>query len=218
MQIIQCLSSLKLSQSECPFKTSLPRFLFQVNVKFTQYGRAIEAAEDIAQGDSCFRDKAAVLAQTLDTLNVPACSHCAKCLMRAEGYFSKEVLAQDAELRKLVQRYWPKRPRIACKGKGCTIFYCSEECRDESWNMYHQVLCTSVNPAVEELHQVASQYKNLSNDNKCWKGVWNASYSPFVLAKIWASIICLARNLALQDGRQIPNQANWTMAKSPFRK
>jgi len=45
----------------------------QVNVMFTQYGRAIKASEDMEPGDTCFRDKAAVLAQTLDTLNVAAC-------------------------------------------------------------------------------------------------------------------------------------------------
>lgn len=138
--------------------------------------------------------------------------------MRAEDYFGKEVLAQDGELRKLVQKHWPIRPRIECKSCGSKVIYCSTECRDESWNDYHQVLCTSVNPAMEELHVVCSQYKNLSNDSKCWKGVWNASYSPLVLAKMWASIICLANNLAQQEGRQTPSQANWTLAKSPLRK
>ncbi|KAH3753747.1 hypothetical protein DPMN_188396 [Dreissena polymorpha] len=190
----------------------------KVNVVFTQYGRSIQAAEDIKHGDACFRDKAAVLAQTLDTIHVPACNHCAKCLMRAEDYFGKDVLARDAELRKIVHRHWPVRPTIECKGCGTQTIYCSTECRDESWSMYHQVLCTSVNPAVEQLHAVAAQYKTLARDNRCWKGLWNASYSPFVLAKIWASVICLAHNLATQEGRQMPTAADWTMAKSPFRK
>ncbi|XP_052814472.1 uncharacterized protein LOC128241535 isoform X2 [Mya arenaria] len=190
----------------------------KVGVVFTHYGRAIQAAEDIKPGENCFRDKAAVLAQTLDTLNVTACNHCAKCLMRPEDYFGKDLLAKNKEVRTLIQRHWPYRPITECKGCGNQTVYCSTECRDESWNTYHQVLCTSVNPDVQQLHTICSQYKNLSNDNRVWKGVWNASYSPMVLAKIWASIICLANNIANQEGRQTPTQADWTMAKSPFRK
>jgi hypothetical protein len=197
---------------------SVPFYLLQVNVVFTQYGRAIEAAENIEQGENCFRDKPAVLAQTLDTLDISACAHCAKCLMYPEDYFGKDILAQDGELRRMVQKYWPIRPRIECKKCGPKIMYCSVECREESWSMYHQVLCVAVNPAVEKLYDVCRQFKILASDSRVWKGMWNASFSPFVLANIWASIICMANNLALQDGRETPSAADWTMAKSPYRK
>lgn len=185
---------------------------------FTQYGRAIEATDNVAQGENIFRDKPAVLAQTLDSVHVVACLNCAKCLMRAEDYFGKDVLARNAELKKLAQKYWPVRPRIGCKECGDKVVYCSTECRDEAWVTFHQVLCAAKNPTVEKLYAVCSQYKNLSADSRCWKGVWNASYSPFVLANIWARIICMANTLANQDGRETPSAADWTMAKSPYRK
>lgn len=159
-----------------------------------------------------------MLAQTLDSLHVYACSHCAKCLMYPEDYFGKDVLAQNAELRKLVQKYWPIRPRIECTKCGSKAIYCSVECREESWSTYHQVLCVSVNPAVEKLYEICEKYKTLPDDTRCYKGVWNASFSPFVLANIWASVICLANKLAAQEGRDKPSAANWSIAKSPYRK
>lgn len=178
----------------------------------------MEATENIAQGENCFRDKPAVLSQTLDSAHVAACSHCAKCLMLPEDYFGKGVLAQNTDLRKIVRRHWPKRPRVECTKCGSRTIYCSTDCRDESWSMYHQVLCVSVNPVAEELHAICAEYKNLSRDNRCWKGVWNASFSPFVLANIWASIICMANALATQEGRDSPSPTNWALAKSPYRK
>ncbi|XP_060601821.1 uncharacterized protein LOC132755020 isoform X1 [Ruditapes philippinarum] len=190
----------------------------KVNVVFTQFGRAIVASENISPGENCFRDKPAVLAQTLDTQHVAACLHCAKCLMLPVEYFGKEVLAKSPELKKLVNKYWPIRPRIECTQCGQKAIYCSVECREESWAMYHQVLCVSVNPAVEKLHEICEQYKTLSTDQRCYRGVWNASFSPFVLANIWARIICMANSLAAQEGRDKPTAANWTMAKSPYRK
>ena len=190
----------------------------KVEVNFTQFGRAVHAIDDVKAGENCFRDKAVVLAQTVDTLHVAACSYCAKCLMTAEEYFGAELLSKNNELRKIVNRHWPKRPRISCK-KCTRVIYCSTGCRDEAWGEYHRVLCVSVNPAVEKLWEVCEQYTRLtSEDSRIWKGVWNASFSPFVLAKIWASIICLANKLAKQNGRSLPSASDWTMAKSPYRK
>ena len=192
--------------------------IFQVNVVFTQYGRAVHASEKIEPGENCFRDKPVVLAQTLDTMQVQACSHCAKNLMRAEEYFGKELLSKNNELRKLTSRFWPVRPKVGCKKCGDKTIYCSTECRDESWSQYHEVLCVSVNPVVKKLHDLCHKYKDLSTDSRCWKGYWNASFSPFVLAKVWASVISLANTLASQNGRDKPSNEDWTMAKSPFRK
>ena len=190
----------------------------KVAVKFTQFGRAVHATDDIKPGENCFRDKPVVLSQTLDTLHVAACAHCAKCLMTAEDYFGKELLSKNSDLRKVVQKHWPKRPRIPCQ-KCDKEMFCSVSCRDTAWDEYHQILCVSENPAVEKLWEVARQYANLTaTDSRVWKGVWNASFSPFVLAKMWASIICLANNIAKQNGRSTPSQSDWTMAKSPYRK
>ena len=190
----------------------------KVEVRFTQFGRAVHATDNVSAGENCFRDKPVVLAQTIDTLGVTACSHCARCLMTAEDYFGAELLSKNHDLRKIVQKHWPKRPRIPCKD--CDkITFCSMSCRDEAWEQYHKILCVSENPAVEKLWTVCAQYSDLSStDTRVWKGVWNASFSPFVLAKTWASIICLANNLAKQNGRSIPSNADWTMAKSPYRK
>ena len=190
----------------------------KVEVRFTQFGRAVHVTEDVSAGENCFRDKAVVLAQTIDTLSVPACSYCAKCLMTAQEYFGAELLSKNTDLKKIVNRHWPKRPRIPCKT--CShVIYCSDTCRDEAWEEYHKILCVSITPAVEKLWEVCSQYSQLTaSDARVWKGVWNASFSPFVLAKIWASIICLANKLAKQNGRILPSAADWTMAKSPYRK
>lgn len=190
----------------------------KVNVIFTQYGRAVVASEDISPGGNCFRDQPAVLAQTLDSQPVAACSHCAKNLMQPEDYFGRELLARNGELQKLVNKFWPTRPRIECKKCKSKTIYCSNECRDESWHTYHQVICSEMNPVVEQLNDVCVKYKDLTRDKRCWKGVWNASFSPMILAKIWATIICLANNFAKQKGRTEPTPADWALAKSPFRK
>ena len=190
----------------------------KVEVKFTQFGRAVHAIDDIKAGENCFRDKPVVLSQTLDTLHVAACAHCAKCLMTAEDYFGSELLSKNSDLRKIAHKHWPKRARIPCQ-KCDKVMYCSVSCRDMAWDEYHKILCISETPAVGKLWTVASQYANLtSTDTRVWKGVWNASFSPFVLANMWASIICLANSLAKQNGRTTPTQSDWITAKSPYRK
>lgn len=53
-----------------------------------------------------------------------------------------------------------------------------------------------------------------------WVELWGGHYSPFVLAKIWASILCHVHRLMEADGKmgEQPTIEQWAQAKAPFRR
>ncbi|KAL3856108.1 hypothetical protein ACJMK2_015302 [Sinanodonta woodiana] len=189
-----------------------------VQVQFTQLGRTLIAKEERKPGQILFQDSPVVLSQTLDSMTIPACGHCAKCLMRPEHYFESELLLTDIELKEAVKRYWPIRDQIYCYH--CDrMKYCSEKCRDESWEKYHKVICNSNNRYSEALYKVCDEYSTVASmGSKVWSGVWNASYSPMLMAHIWASIICEASRLAEASGNPKPTQAQWALSQAPYRR
>ncbi|XP_041374011.1 uncharacterized protein LOC121387067 [Gigantopelta aegis] len=189
-----------------------------VEVTFTKYGRAVCCKSAISAGQIIFTDKPLILAQTLDSQHIPACDHCATSLLRPEDAFKASDLQKDKELSKAISQFWPKRPMIPCR-KCKTQKYCSEVCAKEAWETYHRVICPATNPRMERLHQVCIEYNALKSGNKTvWNGWWNASFSPILMARIWGSIACEGKRLAVAAGRANPIAADWSMAQAPYRR
>ncbi|KAK3579490.1 hypothetical protein CHS0354_028308 [Potamilus streckersoni] len=189
-----------------------------VQVQFTKLGRSLIAKEERKSGQTFFQDCPVILSQTLDSVAIPACGHCAKCLMRPEHYFESELLLTDNELKEAVKRYWPIREIIYCSH--CDrMKYCSEKCKNESWKKYHKVICSSNNGYSDALYKVCDEYSTVASlGSKMWSGVWNASYSPMIMAHIWASIICEASRLAEASGNLKPTDAQWALSQAPYRR
>ncbi|XP_050401463.1 uncharacterized protein LOC126818222 [Patella vulgata] len=186
-------------------------------VTFTRYGRAVMSKESITKGDVIMVDKPVVCAQTLDSQNIPACGHCASSLVRP-GDIMGMAYQSNNQLKKMVQKYWPKMTIVPCRHCKKEI-YCSVTCQEEAWERYHCLICPEINHSVKKLYKVCDEFENLrAGDSRVWKGWWNAAFSPFMLARIWASIACNARKLGEESGRINPSLADWTKAKAPFRR
>ncbi|GAB1600558.1 uncharacterized protein LOC106876117 [Argonauta hians] len=186
----------------------------KVKIDFTEFGRAVVAKEDIKSGDIVLTDQAVVFAQLLDKESVLACPNCAKSLMSAQDYFGSNALKKNKNLKAAVTKHWPNIPRVSCSG--CSEeTYCSETCRKEAWSNYHEVLCPSVNSEARKLYDICRKLKELIGESQT---IWNASFSPIMLARIWAAIISLAKRLAAENGSSIPTQSQWAVAKSPYRR
>lgn len=191
---------------------------FPIKVDFTQYGRAVRASGIIRKGEMVFQDAPLILAQTLDSMNIPACSYCAKNLLRPEDYFTGDEISRDPVLKKAVLSFWPDVKKLPCEFCSHEM-YCSDKCRKEAWVRHHSILCPSKNRASEKLYEVCDQYTGaVSGAMGAWSGVWNASFSPMVLARIWASIITQAKQKAKEEGLLKPTSDQWSVAMSPFRR
>lgn len=113
-----------------------------------------------------------------------------------------------------VDKYWPRRNRVPCTGCNEET-YCSEQCREEAWNNYHGPLCPSINSKVHLLYDLCKKIREASNDDQ---SLWCGSFSPVMMARIWASIACHAKRLAKESGHTLPTQAQWALAKTPYRR
>ncbi|XP_060069870.1 uncharacterized protein LOC132549911 [Ylistrum balloti] len=190
----------------------------KVNIRFTKFGRTMHATDEVNKGGYLFREKPLIIAQAIDSLDIPACGHCGKSLITAEQYFGQGVIRQNNQIRAAVEKYWPKIDRLSCE-KCDTEIYCSTSCRTEAWDDYHQILCSSRNKNVEKLHQVCQQFKKLREENcRVWDGVWNAAFSPITLAQLWARIICDAKRIANTRGATTPDRQDIAKAKAKFRR
>lgn len=186
----------------------------KVRIDFTEYGRAVVAKEDVKAGDIIFTDQPTVFAQLLQNMNVLACPNCAKSLMSPQDYFGAPVLKKNKTLKAAVDKYWPRMNRVPCTGCNEET-YCSEQCREEAWNNYHGPLCPSINSKVHLLYDLCKKIREASNDDQ---SLWCGSFSPVMMARIWASIACHAKRLAKESGHTLPTQAQWALAKTPYRR
>ncbi|XP_060069860.1 uncharacterized protein LOC132549900 isoform X2 [Ylistrum balloti] len=188
-----------------------------VEVRFREKGRALFAKQDIGKGKLIFNDKPILLAQTNDSSGIRACSFCAKTLQTAQEYFGKDVLENNKTLKEIVETHWPKCDVISCLH--CDReFYCSDICRKSAWEQHHQILCISVNESMMKLYDVCDKYKKLIESNqRIWEDMWNAAFSPMLLARLWAAIVCEVKRQAKGRGVSVPETRDWIRAKLPFR-
>ncbi|KAL8624163.1 hypothetical protein ACOMHN_020213 [Nucella lapillus] len=188
-----------------------------VEVTFTSQGRAVVSRKAIKKGEVIFSDKPMLLAQTLPSMKFVCCANCVMSLIRPEDVFTKEELEEKA-LVKAVKKFWPVRDRFPCT---CAReVYCSKQCRDEAWENHHRLICAEKNPAMEKLYEVCASYNQLtSSDLSSFEGWWAASFSPILLAKVWAQIVCSACRLAEDNGKAgRPSLQDWALARAPYRR
>lgn len=187
-----------------------------VEVTFTPIGRGVKAVKAISKGEVVFTDAPVLHAQTLSSLQFPCCAACVTSLIGPADVFGAQELQQDL-LQKAVKKHWPVRSKVACKAGCSREVYCSEKCRDESWDAYHRLLCPHKNADVARLYDVCDTYHHLTRDDvRLFHGWWNASFSPVLLAKVWALITCRAQSMAHEAGRAVPSEEDRALAGAPF--
>ena len=184
---------------------------FPCRIAFSKYGRSIVATKAVAAGETVFRDLPLVSAQTLESLDAPACAHCAKSLLEAAEYFGSDFLKMSEGERKLVKQHWPEITKIDCP-HCMRERYCSEKCQDMAWYEYHEVLCPATNRHAEELYNFCEQ--GSENVDK----LWESGCSPLMIARIWAMMLSEAKRLAASEGLTTPTKEHWAFAKVPFRR
>ncbi|XP_069107868.1 uncharacterized protein [Argopecten irradians] len=189
-----------------------------VEVRFTEKGRALFAKADIAKDKLIFDDTPILLSQTNESSDIRACSNCAKTLQTAEEYFGVDVLENNSMLKEIVKTHWPIFDVISCLN--CDLeFYCSDTCRESAWEQHHQILCPSINESVKKLYDACDKYRKfLESGQRVWEGMWSAAFSPMILARLWAAIVCEAKRQAKQRGVSVPETRDWIRAKLPYRR
>ncbi|KAK7114860.1 uncharacterized protein [Littorina saxatilis] len=192
---------------------------FPVTVDFTQYGRAVVAKHDVKAGEVLLKDLPLVHAQTLPSRFVPSCCHCTSSLITASDFFGDKYESLDAHSRETIARHWPDLKPVWCP-KCSREQYCSKQCMEAAWEENHQILCPSVNPASSKLYDIRDKDGYGPNERGEWKELWGGHYSPFVLAKVWAAILCHVRRQMLEEGNVggEPTVAQWATAKAPYRR
>ncbi|KAK6178480.1 hypothetical protein SNE40_013266 [Patella caerulea] len=191
---------------------------FPVKVEFRQFGRGLYAKEDIKEGDLAFVDSPVVKAQVIRSNHeITACNHCARSLLTAAEYFGDMLKDMKSDERELVDRYWPNVTPIYCED--CKkVKYCSDDCRLEAYDLYHQIICPKKNPASIEIYDL------IDNDGWGYRAdgsrgeIWAGHYSILILSNIWASIIVEAKRLMFKDGLSTPTTEHWARAKAPYRR
>ncbi|XP_013418557.1 SET and MYND domain-containing protein 5-like [Lingula anatina] len=182
-----------------------------IEVTFSEYGRAVLAKENIEPGQLIWSESPLTSAQTMYTLDVPACSHCGRSLLTAETFFGHLMLDINPVAEDLIERYWPKLNPVQCK-RCKRETYCSQACLADAWYQHHQVLCPSINKAAGELYDFCDKRE------LCTKGYWSAAFSPMALARIWGAVIAEVRRLVKKESTEGPTVEQWAAAKAPFRR
>lgn len=171
----------------------------------------------ILTGEDAFQDRPVVIGQVLNCIHLPACACCGTSLITPQLFLGTTYDSLPVELKSFADEHWPDVIGVACDG--CSRErYCSNACKEEAWENYHQILCPSVNPATNELYDLAENQGFGINEKGVKDELWVGQYSPVVLAKIWAIIVTGAKRIMKEKELTEPNTDIWARAKMPFRK
>ncbi|XP_005103639.1 uncharacterized protein LOC101862288 isoform X2 [Aplysia californica] len=189
-----------------------------IEINFTGNGREVRAERKISRGETIFKELPEILDQSISSHKRTACDRCGRSLVKPEDIFSKGHLA-CAELQKAFKRFWPKKTPVSC-GSCDRVVYCSDSCRLEAWGSYHRAICpSSPETTAAMLYDVRKSFRDvMASDGSSWQGWWNNEFSPTLMAKVWASIMCQAKLLAASDGRESATKSDWFTAGSQFEK
>lgn len=168
-------------------------------------------------GEDAFHDQPVVIGQVLTHIHLPACSNCGTSLITPQLYFGPKYDSLPDELKTFADEHWPDVAGVACEG--CQREeYCNNQCKEEAWEHFHQILCPAANPATSELYDLADNQGFGVSEKGLKDELWVGQYSPLVLAKIWAIIVTEAKRLMKEKGLTEPTKDIWARAKLPFRK
>lgn len=167
-----------------------------IEVNLSEKGRSVLALCSYESQSVIFQEGPVLISQALDSGydDIPACSHCAKCLVSAEQFFGGKSLKGNKTLKNAVNQFWTNRTPLRCEQ--CSMeLYCSEKCKLDSWKKYHRLICPSQNKHAAKLYEICTEFKKASvKSSGKVEGWWYDNFSPIVLAKLWASILCDANS------------------------
>lgn len=167
-----------------------------IEVNLSEKGRSVRALCSYESQSVIFQEGPVLISQALDSGydDIPACSHCAKCLVSAEQFFGGKSLKGNKTLKNAVNQFWTNRTPLRCEQ--CSMeLYCSEKCKLDSWKKYHRLICPSQNKHAAKLYEICTEFKKASvKSSGKVEGWWYDNFSPIVLAKLWASILCDANS------------------------
>ncbi|XP_021368913.1 uncharacterized protein LOC110460368 [Mizuhopecten yessoensis] len=193
---------------------------FPVTVDFSGYGRGIYAKRDIPEGEVIFEDSPAVFGRVMEKdveEMIPACDYCSQSLLTARRYFGAKLDTFDTSVQELIERQWPDVTPVMCD-KCNIVTFCTDTCKERAWEEYHQLICPARCAATKTLYEVADNYGYGYNEKGEKVNLWLASFSPIILARMWAQIVTEAKRLVKKDGCTQPTIEHWAKAKAPFRK
>lgn len=188
-----------------------------VEVNLSENSRSIRALCSNESQSVIFQEEPVLISQALDSDygDIPACSHCAKCLVSAEQFFGGKSLKGNKTLKGAVDQFWTNRTPLRCEQ--CSVeLYCSEKCKLDSWKKYHRIICPSQNKHAAKLYEICTEFKKASvKGSEKVEGWWYDNFSPILLAKLWASILCDASSKA-ESSEKVVSDVHIAMSKRKF--
>lgn len=188
-----------------------------IEVNLSEKGRSVRALCSYESQSVIFQEGPVLISQALDSGydDIPACSHCAKCLVSAEQFFGGKSLKSNKTLKNAVNQFWTNRTPLRCEQ--CSMeLYCSEKCKLDSWKKYHRLICPSQNKHAAKLYEICTEFKKASvKSSGKVEGWWYDNFSPIVLAKLWASILCGA-NSKVESIEEIVSDVQIAISKRKF--
>ncbi|XP_061178211.1 histone-lysine N-trimethyltransferase SMYD5-like [Saccostrea echinata] len=189
-----------------------------IAMNLTGRGRAVTARSDKDDQSIVFVERPVLCAPVIDSSygDIPACSLCAKCIASPEQFFGLKILKKNKSLKEAVDQFWTIRKPVKCEHCSLEV-YCSDECRCQSWEKYHKVICPSQNEHSAKLYKICTEYKNaLLQGLENLEGWWYESFSPLLLARLWATILCDAFTEAEKSDRTQITDVDIITAKRKF--
>lgn len=188
-----------------------------IEVNLSEKGRSVRALCSYESQSVIFQEGPVLISQALDSGydDIPACSHCAKCLVSAEQFFGGKSLKGNKTLKNAVNQFWTNRTPLRCEQ--CSMeLYCSEKCKLDSWKKYHRLICPSQNKHAAKLYEICTEFKkpSVKSSGKV-EGWWYDNFSPIVLAKLWASILCDA-NSKVESIEEVVSDVQIAISKRKF--
>ncbi|XP_062569046.1 histone-lysine N-trimethyltransferase SMYD5-like [Saccostrea cucullata] len=189
-----------------------------ITIKLTDRGRTVTATSGVENQSVVFQEGSVLCAPVIDSNygDIPACSLCAKCLASPEQFFGAKILKKNKSLKEAVDQFWTVRKPVKCKHCSFEV-YCSEECTRKSWKKYHRILCPSENDHSAKLYKICTEYKSvLLRGSENLEGWWQESFSPLLLAKLWATILCDALTETENNDRTQITEVDLIRARRKF--
>jgi len=170
----------------------------------------IYAKRDIAAKEVTLVDIPVLWGQKVDKDRyVPACAYCCSDLSLPVFHFPDCETWPD-HMCEVVKRHWPSFRIVPCNG--CKFEeYCSERCRDLSWDTYHKITCPGTNRSAEEVHIYCRAMRTRSRGEIPPSN----TATPMILTRLWAIVMSKALKMA-GDGKK-PSVEQITEAMETFR-
>ena len=140
---------------------------------------------------------------------VPACSYCCADLSLPVFHFP-DCDSWPEDLHEAIKKHWPPFRIVPCNG--CKFEeYCSERCRDLSWDTYHKITCPGTNRSAEEVHIYCRAMRTRNREEIPPSN----TATPMILTRLWA--IVMSKALAMAGDGKKPSVEQITEAMETFR-